>query len=82
MNEVRVGVKRIASAELADVGGEATSALNAMWVTVDGVEVAPDAVISSAVVNEFGPMKVIITIIASKYERWTSTTRGTHLFGS
>lgn len=67
MNEIVVGVKRIAHSTLAAPGEEANAAVSCLWATIDGKEIPSEYVISAEVVVDNGPLVVQLRIGASAF---------------
>lgn len=69
MNEVVVGVKRVAGLQLEDDEHEAVTAIGAVWVTIDGKELPckrdDSNLISVTTRMDHGPMFVTLEIVAA-----------------
>lgn len=77
MNEIVVGIKPIAGAALAGTDEEATAAVGAVWLTIDGREIAcakdgGSNLIKVVFEMDAGPCTATVTLIGSSLRtaRW------------
>lgn len=81
MNDIVVGVKPIANGTIADTDEEAVGSIGALWLTIDGREVACSREGDSNLISvkfeiDQGPCKATVTLIGASLRtaRWDDPT--------